>query len=141
MVLWLVIRYMQTLPQSYNHLSSHAAPVPHITQALTAPSPYHPSPAINPVLISAQSSFIWAQWYYNSQRLRYVGPVPVYTRFRARDFPCFPSSPQLSGYDSPAVLTALLTVEEPVQPRQSRQSLQTRGITTTLTVLTALPHR
>ncbi len=99
--------------------------------------------------MSAQCSFIGAQWCYNCQRLRYVAPVPVYARFQARELPCFPSSPQLSGKDSCAVLCSadsadVMAVEEPVQvrqSRQSRQSLQTRWITTTLIVLTALTQR
>jgi hypothetical protein len=64
MVLRLVIRYitaMQTMP--------------HITQALTPPSPYYASPAVTPVLISAQSSFIWVQWYYNGPVIVHMGPV------------------------------------------------------------------
>ncbi len=147
MVLRLFVRditAMQTLPLSSYHFSSHAAPVLHITLALTPPSHYHPSPAITPVFMSAQCSFIWAS-----------GTITASGCVMSRQCRCMHGFERANSRVSRVVLSSLaktavlcsadsadvMAVEEPVQPRQSRQSLQTREITTTLTVLTALTQQ
>ena len=138
------ITAIKTLPQSSYHLSSHAAPVSHITQDLISPSHFHPSPAITPVFMSAQCSFIWAS-----------GTITASGCVMSRQCRCMHGSERANSRVSRVVLSSLaktavlcsadsadvMAVEQPVQPRQSRQSLQTRGIITTLTVLIALTQR
>ncbi len=125
-------------------------PSPLITQVLTrhqssiSPQLSHQPRIITPVQLSPLSLYLHSSRSY--------GPSATITPsgcVMSRQSRCMHGSEranssalwqrQLCCADSADVKT----VEEPVQPRQKRQprqSLQTRGITSTLTILTALTH-